>query len=103
MRLVLVMQIFYPILTRKISHQSIATNTATERRRYTAKETMWTKRLQEIEDEQLLVGFQGKAVPPKPTTDADLSNEVPIGPQPSLIAPTGIKIYDEIGRSRTCD
>jgi hypothetical protein len=43
-----------------------------------------------------LSAFQGKAVPPKPTADA-LSTEVPIGPQPSLIAPTGTKIYDEIG------
>jgi hypothetical protein len=30
-------------------------------------------------------------------TQANASKEVPIGPQPSLIAPTGIKIYDEIG------
>jgi hypothetical protein len=43
--------------------------------------------------------FQGKAVPPKPTADAALSTEVPIGTQPSLIAPTGIKIYDEIGQA----
>jgi hypothetical protein len=42
-----------------------------------------------------LSAFQGKAIPPTPTADA----EVPIGPQPSLIAPTGIKIYDEIGQA----
>jgi hypothetical protein len=44
-----------------------------------------------------LSAFQGKAVPP--AADTALSNEVPIGPQPSLIAPTGIKIYDEIGQA----
>jgi hypothetical protein len=43
--------------------------------------------------------LQWKAVPPKPTADAGLSNQVRIGPQPSLIAPTGIKIYDEIGQA----
>ena len=46
-----------------------------------------------------LSAFQGKAVPPQPTANATLSKEVPIGPQPALIAPTGIKIYDEIGRA----
>jgi hypothetical protein len=46
-----------------------------------------------------LSAFQGKAVPPKQTADPALSNEVPIGPQPSLIAPTGIRIYDEIGQA----
>jgi hypothetical protein len=46
-----------------------------------------------------LSAFQGKTVPSKPTTDPALSNEVPVGPQPSLIAPTGIKIYDEIGQA----
>ena len=30
-------------------------------------------------------------------TQANASKEVPIGPQPSLIAPTGIEIFDEIG------
>jgi hypothetical protein len=30
-------------------------------------------------------------------TQINASKEVPIGPQPSLIAPTGIKIFDEIG------
>jgi hypothetical protein len=44
--------------------------------------------------------FQGKAVPtPQPTANATLSKQVPIGPQPALIAPTGIKIYDEIGKA----
>lgn len=46
-----------------------------------------------------LSAFQGKAVPLRQTADAALSNEVPIGPQPSLIAPTGIKVYDEIGQA----
>ena len=32
-------------------------------------------------------------------TQANASKEVPIGPQPSLIASTGIKIFDEIGSS----
>ncbi len=32
-------------------------------------------------------------------TSVDASKEVPIGPQPNLISPTGIKIYDEIGAS----
>jgi hypothetical protein len=46
--------------------------------------------------------FQGKAVPlPHRTANTTLSNEVPIGPQPTLIAPTGIKIYDEIGQAMT--
>jgi hypothetical protein len=45
-----------------------------------------------------LSSFQGNTIPPR-TTDAALSNEVPIGPQPSLIAPTGVKIYDEIGQA----
>ena len=31
------------------------------------------------------------------TTQANASKEIPIGPQPSLIAPTGIEIFDEIG------
>src|SRR4029079_2274033 len=34
---------------------------------------------------------------PAPVTETTASKEVPIGPQPSLIAPTGIKIFDEIG------
>ena len=46
-----------------------------------------------------LSAFQGKAIPPQPSADVSLSSEVPIGPQPSLIAPTGIKIYDEIGHA----
>jgi hypothetical protein len=33
------------------------------------------------------------------TTQTNASNEVPIGPQPNLIAPTGIEIYDEIGKA----
>jgi hypothetical protein len=46
-----------------------------------------------------LSAFQGKAVPPQPPADAALSSELPMGPQPSLIAPTGITIYDEIGHA----
>ena len=33
---------------------------------------------------------------PSAVTDANASKEVPIGPQPKLIAPTDIKIFDEI-------
>jgi len=33
--------------------------------------------------------------------DVNASKEIPIGPQPALIAPTGIKIYDEIGAAMT--
>jgi hypothetical protein len=44
--------------------------------------------------------FQGNTTTPLSTTAAttqtNASKEVPIGPQPTLIAPTGIKIYDEI-------
>jgi hypothetical protein len=29
--------------------------------------------------------------------DVNASKEIPVGPQPALIAPTGIKIYDEMG------
>ena len=32
-----------------------------------------------------------------PVTQVNASKEIPIGPQPSLIAPTGIEIFDEIG------
>ena len=34
---------------------------------------------------------------PAPITETNASKEIPIGPQPTLIAPTGIKIFDEIG------
>jgi len=34
---------------------------------------------------------------PAPVTETNVSKEIPIGPQPTLIAPTGIKIFDEIG------
>ena len=51
--------------------------------------------------------FQGKTVaantqqPSTSTANASSSSskQVPIGPQPYLIAPTGIKIYDEIGKA----
>ena len=33
---------------------------------------------------------------PSAVTDANASKEVPIGPQPKLIAPMDIKIFDEI-------
>ena len=43
--------------------------------------------------------FQGKP-PTQPTTEqANASRAIPIGPQPNLIAPTGIEIYDEIGQA----
>jgi hypothetical protein len=43
--------------------------------------------------------FQGNTTTSSPpsVTHANASKEVPIGPQPSLIAPTGIEIFDEIG------
>ncbi|MFZ0513544.1 MAG: DUF1254 domain-containing protein [Candidatus Nitrosopolaris sp.] len=44
-----------------------------------------------------LSAFQGKAV--AATANAILSKGIPIGPQPTLIAPTGVKIYDEIGQA----
>ncbi|MGB6671754.1 MAG: DUF1254 domain-containing protein [Candidatus Nitrosopolaris sp.] len=51
--------------------------------------------------------FQGKTVAAntqQPSTltanvSSSSSKQVPIGPQPYLIAPTGIKIYDEIGKA----
>jgi hypothetical protein len=51
--------------------------------------------------------FQGKTVATnvqQPSTStanvsSSSSNQVPIGPQPYLIAPTGIEIYDEIGNA----
>ena len=54
-----------------------------------------------------LSDFQGKTVAAnvqQPSTStanvsSSSSNQVPIGPQPYLIAPTGIKIYDEIGNA----
>lgn len=50
-----------------------------------------------------LSAFQGKAAAAVPTTTAATTNasskQIPIGPQPTLIAPTGIKIYDEIGKA----
>jgi len=46
-----------------------------------------------------LSAFQGNTTKSSEpvATQANASKEVPIGPQPSLIAPTGIKIFDEIG------
>ena len=51
--------------------------------------------------------FQGKATPTTTTqpsaatssTNASSSKQVPIAPKPTLIAPTGIKIYDEMGQA----
>jgi hypothetical protein len=43
--------------------------------------------------------FQGKPATQPTTNQANASKAVPIGPQPSLIAPTGIKIFDEIGQA----
>jgi hypothetical protein len=46
-----------------------------------------------------LSGFLGNTTTssPVPVTGTNASKEIPIGPQPTLIAPTGIKIFDEIG------
>ena len=48
---------------------------------------------------QPLSVFQGNATTTSQpaVTQVNASKEIPIGPQPSLIAPTGIKIFDEIG------
>ena len=49
--------------------------------------------------------FQGKATPSQSSSSSVVtqqmlsSKQVPIGPQPALIATTGIKIYDEIGKA----
>lgn len=43
--------------------------------------------------------FQGKPASQPTTNQANVSQAIPIGPQPSLIAPTGIKIFDEIGQA----
>src|SRR4029079_12616621 len=45
-----------------------------------------------------LSDFQGKTTSsPAPITETSASKEIPIGPQPTLIASTGIEIFDEIG------
>jgi len=46
-----------------------------------------------------LSAFQGNATTSsqRAATQGNTSKEVPIGPQPNLIAPTGIEIFDEIG------
>ena len=44
--------------------------------------------------------FQGNP-PSSSPTQANASQEIPIRPQPNLIAPTGIEIYDEIGNAMT--
>jgi hypothetical protein len=46
-----------------------------------------------------LSAFQGNTTTPSESSasQGNTSKEVPIGPQPSLIAPTGIKIFDELG------
>ena len=41
--------------------------------------------------------FLGNTTTSSPVPVTNASKEVPIGPQPTLIAPTGIKIFDEIG------
>ena len=47
-----------------------------------------------------LSAFQGnETTSPLALTQPNASKEIPIRPQPSLIAPTGIKIYDEIGQA----
>jgi hypothetical protein len=47
--------------------------------------------------------FQGNTTTSSesPASQGNTSKEVPIGPQPSLIAPTGIKIFDQIGADMT--
>jgi hypothetical protein len=54
--------------------------------------------IQDQFDVRPLSVFQGKPAT-QPTEQANASQEIPIGPQPALIAPTGIKIYDEIGQA----
>jgi hypothetical protein len=43
--------------------------------------------------------FQGKPANQTTTEQANASQAIPIGPQPALIAPTGIPIFDEIGQA----
>jgi hypothetical protein len=49
-------------------------------------------------DVKPLSEFLGKPAT-QPAAQANASQKVPIGPQPDLIAPTGIKLYDEIGQA----
>jgi hypothetical protein len=42
---------------------------------------------------------QGKPANQTTIAQANASQAIPIGPQPTLIAPTGIKVYDEIGQA----
>jgi hypothetical protein len=57
--------------------------------------------IQDQFDVKPLSVFQGKPANQTTTEQANASEAIPIGPQPSLIAPTGIKIYDEIGQAMT--
>ena len=54
--------------------------------------------IQDKYDVKPLSVFQGNPAT-QPIEQANVSQEVPIGPQPTLIAPTGIKVYDEIGQA----
>jgi hypothetical protein len=55
--------------------------------------------IQDQFDVRPLSVFQGKPASQPTTEQANASQAIPIGPQPTLIAPTGIKIYDEIGQA----
>jgi hypothetical protein len=55
--------------------------------------------IQDQFDVRPLSVFQGKPGTQPTTVQANASQAIPIGPQPALIAPTGIKIYDEIGQA----
>jgi hypothetical protein len=55
--------------------------------------------IQDQYDVKPLSVFQGKPATQPTTNRANASQAIPIGPQPTLIAPTGIKIYDEIGQA----
>jgi hypothetical protein len=57
--------------------------------------------IQDQFDVKPLSVFQRKPATQPTTGQANASQAIPIGPQPTLIAPTGIKIYDEIGQAMT--
>jgi hypothetical protein len=55
--------------------------------------------IQDQFDMKPLSVFQGNPATQSTAEQANASQAIPIGPQPNLIAPTGIKIYDEIGQA----
>jgi hypothetical protein len=57
--------------------------------------------IQDQFDVKPLSVFQRKPATQPTTGQANASQAIPIGPQPTLIAPTGIKIFDEIGQAMT--